>query len=537
MLNLDLRVRHPSGSKLVQDVLSGAETVRSFLPSDFRAVAPYRRKAEAVDRRLEGEGRTAWIEAVRAPGERAQARLEAVRAGEGFLVTTGQQPGLLGGPLYSLYKAITAALLADRLERALARPVAPLFWIASEDHDWAEADHAYLVGVDNELHRLQVPEVAGSGARPLMRLPMGPGIEDVIERCSQLLPDTDFSGPYLTLLRDAFTPDATLPQAFEHVLADLLEPLGMLYVQAHDPVLKRRSQAVLLAELDGAEAIETRLTERARKLEAADYALQVPILEGGVNLFFEGPLGRERVYRDDDGFRLRHSERHYTPDELRGLVEDDPGLLSPNVLLRPVVESAVFPTLAYVAGPGELTYFAQLEPLFEAHGVEMPVVVPRLGATVVESKVGKVLDKYGLELDQLAQPFHEIASAFARDEVPDDVKRALGELRGGIARGTQALTEAASAIDPTLKGPVQHVRSAAFEAVGEAEKKILQALKRENEIALQQIDKARLHLWPEGKPQERVFNAFYYLARYGGAFVDELAHAFDAALPDLGQGE
>ncbi len=537
MLNLDVRVRHPSGSKLVQDFLDGADAVRPFLPADFRAVAPYRTKADAVDRRLTGESRTGWAEAVRAPGERARARLEAVLEGDGYLVTTGQQPGLLGGPLYSVYKAITAALLADRLERALGRPVAPLFWIASEDHDWAEADHAYLVGLDNELHRLQLPEVPGAGARPLTRLAMGDGVSDLVTRCTELLPESDFSAPYLTLLRDAFTSDATLPEAFEDVLTRVLEPLGMLYVQAHDPALKARSAPWLLAELGGAQDHEAHLARRASELEKAGYPVQVPVLEGGVNLFLEGPSGRERVYRDGDGFRLRHSDRPYTSGEVRALVADDPSRLSPNVLLRPVVESAVFPTLAYVAGPGELQYFAQLEPLFEAHGVEMPVVVPRLGATVVETKVGKVLEKYGLELDQLAQPFHELASAFARDEVPDEVKRALGELRGGIARGTQALAQAAAEIDPTLKGPVQHVRSVAFEAVGEAEKKVLQALKRENEIALQQIEKARLHLWPEGKPQERVFNVFYYLARYGADFIDALTGAFDAALPDLGPGE
>jgi uncharacterized protein YllA (UPF0747 family) len=151
----------------------------------------------------------------------------------------------------------------------------------------------------------------------------------------------------------------------------------------------------------------------------------------------------------------------------------------------------------------------------------------------VESKIGKVLDKYGLDVDTLARPFHEFAGDFARDEVPEGVRKALGELRGAVARGTQALTEAAHEVDPTLKGPIQHIRSVAFEAAGEAEKKIVQAVKRENEIALLQIEKARLHLWPEGKPQERVLNALYYMARYGDDFVESLAGAFAAALPSL----
>jgi bacillithiol biosynthesis cysteine-adding enzyme BshC len=517
----------------VRDLLEGSGAAGRFFAHDFRDPAAYRARADEIDRRMGGAPRDAWIDAVTAPGERARTRLDAVRSGNGYLVTTGQQPGLFGGPLYSLYKAITAARLADALEAALGVPVAPLFWTASEDHDWAEADHTWLIGVDNELHRLQLPTVEGAGTRPLHRLPMGSGVEPLLERCRELVPETDFAGGYLDLLRRRFTPAATLPDAFEGTLAELLEPLGLLYVQAHAPRLKELSRDLLLAELDAAEGHEASLAERAAALEAEGYPVQVPVLEGGINLFFEGPAGRERLYREGGGFRLRHSDARLERGELAERVAADSSLLSPNVLLRPVVESHVFPTLAYVAGPGETTYFAQLQPLFEAHGIGMPVVFPRLGATAVEGKVGKVLEKFGLEVDALSRPFHELAGDIARDEVPEPVRRALGELKGAVAKGTQALAEAARPVDPTLKGPIQHVRSVTLEALGEAEKKILQAVKRENEIALQQLEKARLHLFPEGKPQERALNPFYYLVRYGAAFVEGVADRFSAALPLL----
>lgn len=471
------------------------------------------------------------MEAVRAPGARARQRLEAVRDGNGFVITTGQQAGLFGGPLYALYKAITAAVLADRLENRLGRPVAPLFWTASEDHDWYEADHTWVVGVDNETHRLELPAVPGAGDQALHRLPMGPGVVDCLAQFEALLPPTDFAPRYLDLLRDSFTAEATLPEAFEGVMSALLEPLGMLFVQAHAPVLKQLSSDVMHAELTDAESHEAALARRASELEEAGYEVQVPVLEGGVNLFAEGPAGRERVYRDGDGFVLRHSETRLSLDEMGERLRTDPSRISPNVLLRPVVESAVFPTLAYVAGPGEQAYFAQLEPLFEAHGVGMPVVFPRLGTTVVESKIGKVLDKFDLTEADLARPFHELAGDRARDEVPDSVKKALGELRGTIARSVQELADVAREVDPTLKGPVQHVRSVAFDAVGDVEKKIVQAVKRQSEIALQQIEKAHHHLYPESKPQERVFNPFYYLVRYGEDFVGEVTRSFWAALP------
>lgn len=453
------------------------------------------------------------------------------------MVTTGQQPGLFGGPLYSLYKGITAALLAQRLEALLDVPVAPLFWTASEDHDWDEGDHTWLVGVDNALHRLQLPAVEGAGDRPLHRLPMGAGVEPVLAQFAELLPDTDFGAPHLAAIREAFTPGATLPDAFETVMARLLEPLGVLFVQAHAPALKEASRSVLLGELHGAAAHEEALARRAAEIEAAGYDVQVHILEGGVNLFLEGPSGRERVYRDDQGVHLRHSGTHYSLAQVESCFERDPSVLSPNVLLRPVVESAVFPTLAYVAGPGEQAYFAQMEPLFQGLGVGMPVVFPRLGATVVETKVGKVLEKFDLAIDDLDRPFHELAGARAREEVPDEVRKALGEFRGTVARGVQGLTDATRSIDPTLKGPIQHVRSVAFDALGDVEKKIVQAVKREHEIELQQIEKAHLHLFPDGSPQERVFNPYYYVVRYGAEFVQAVTESFAAALPPLGAEE
>lgn len=504
---------------------------RRFLPSDIRDLAAFRAKAAEVDARITGAARTDWIEAVRAPGERAQARLDAVREGTGYLVTTGQQPGLFGGPLYSLYKAISAVLLAERLETALGAPVAPLFWTASEDHDWAEADHTWMVGVDNELHRLQLPEVEGAGDQPLHRLPMGPGVEQCIGQLEELLPDTDFKAGVIDRLRAAFRPEATLPEAFEDWFAELLAPLGMLFVQAHAPALKTLSRPRLLHELAHSDRHERALLARGEELDAAGYGLQVSIMDGGVNLFMEGPAGRERLYREGDRFRLRHSEATFTLSEIEARVAEDPSILSPNVLLRPVVESAVFPTLTYVAGPGEQAYFAQLAPLFEEHGVGMPIVFPRLGSTVVEGKVGKVLDKFDLDIEELDRPFHELAGDRARDDVPDEVRKALGAFRGTIARGVQELTEAAREVDPTLKGPIQHVRSVAFDALGDVEKKIVQAVKRESEIALQQIEKAHLHLFPDTKPQERVFNANYYLARYGFGFVEAVTESFRAALP------
>jgi bacillithiol biosynthesis cysteine-adding enzyme BshC len=525
-MNAEVRIHRPEGNELVRGVLQGSPEALGFFPHDWREVDGYRARAAAID-----PSDTGWLDAVRAYGPAAEARREELAKSGGFVVTTGQQPGLFGGPLYTVYKALTAVRLAADLEAELERPVVPLFWIASEDHDWDEAHHTYVVGVDNELHRVEVPAVEGAGDDALWRVVLDDGGLAAVARLRELLPPTEFADPLLARLEDAYGPGTTLPGGFEAFMADLLAPFGVLFTSAHDPALKRASREVLRAAVTDSADHEAALRGRAAELETAGFPVQVPILEDGVDVFLDGPAGRERVYRDDDGFHLRHSGTKVSAEELLEVIESEPGRVSPNVVLRPVVESAVFPTLAYVAGPGELTYWAELAPLFEALGVAMPVVHPRFGATIVEGKIRKVLDKFHVTRERLEMPSHELASELARDEMPEAARTALGKIRGAIGQGASELTDAVRDLDPTLKGPIGSARGAAFEAFADAEKKIVQAVKREQEIALAQIEKSRLHLYPEGAPQERVMNVTYYLARFGASFVQEVYDALPAALP------
>ncbi len=524
---LRISVSHPAGSSIVRDHLAGAAQARTFLGDPWDAAASFEAKAAEVDARFDRDARRRAADALTSPGPAATERLERFVEEGGYLVTTGQQPGLFGGPLYGVHKALTAVRLAEALEARLGRPVLPVFWVASEDHDWAEANHAHLVGVDNELHRFELPSPDPSVTPALHRIRLDGEIERVLASFLGNLPPTDFRSRYEEILRTRFRAGTTLPEAYEGAMLDLLGRFGLFSTDAAHPVVKERSADVLLRELDRAEEMEGILRDTAARLGEAGYDLQVPVLEGGVNLFLEGPAGRERLYREDGGYRLRTSGRLLGRDEILAAHRRDPAALSPNVLLRPVVESAVFPTLAYVAGPGETAYWAQLRDYFEAHGIRMPVVHPRWAAQPLEAKVRKVLEKFDLEPDALRRPFHEIAQDLARSEVPPEIRETLGRLRGAAGKALGEVQSAAAALDPTLKGPTQHARAQIFGALEDLERKIVQAVKRESEISLAQLEKARVHLFPEGRPGERVHNPFYYLVRYGDAFLDELHRRFE----------
>jgi bacillithiol biosynthesis cysteine-adding enzyme BshC len=261
-------------------------------------------------------------------------------------------------------------------------------------------------------------------------------------------------------------------------------------------------------------------------LDAAGYEVQVPILPGASNVFHEdGEHGRERLVREDGAWVLRASKRRLADDELAALLDREPERFSANVVLRPVVESAVFPTLAYVAGPGEVRYLAQTGGLFAAHGVGMPLVYPRLSVTLVEAKVRKVLDKFGLDVDAFARPVHELVAEAVREDVPESVEGAVAKVKQSLGEGYQALFEAAREVDPTLKGPIFHARNEGFKALSEVEKKIRHHVKLKQETELEQLEKAAVNLAPGGAPQERVLNVHQYVARYGAELLAALLAA------------
>ncbi len=523
---LELIVGHPGGNPLVRAYFANDPSVTRFFGPHFGSLEAFASKAREVDGRVDRAARERAVESVIVPPSADPRRLQRFVEEGGYMVTTGQQPGLFGGPLYNISKGLTAVRLAEALEERLGRPVLPLFWVSSEDHDWAEASQASVVGVDNQVHTLTVSALQQGVTPSIHRIALPDSVEVTRNEFLGLLPKTDFSAEYFALLEEAFQPGRTIGDGFHTTLQHLLGRFGLFFTDGAHPAVKRDSAGVLWAELERATEMEGVLRGTAEALKSGGYDLQVPILEGSINLFLDGPAGRERVYRQDGGFRLRASGEQLSAAQIRARVAKDAKALSPNVLLRPVVESSLFPTLAYVGGPGEMAYFAQLRDYFAAHGIAMPVIYPRWAATPVEGKIRKVLDKFGLDVAALDRPFHEVAGDVAREEVSADVRAALGKLRGAIGGGLAELKRAATAVDKTLAGPVQQVGAQANAALDDVEKKILQAVKREGEIGLSQLEKAQVHLFPLGKPAERVQSPFYYLTRYGGSLLDQLYERF-----------
>jgi bacillithiol biosynthesis cysteine-adding enzyme BshC len=450
----------------------------------------------------------------------AASGLDALLAGEALCVTTGQQPGLFLGPLFTVYKALSAVALAERLTALLGRTVVPVFWVAGDDHDFLEASHTYQLSRSSDLARLALADhPPDAPLTPMYREPLGPAVTAALDALWQEQPETEFRAEVQAWLARHYVPGATVADAFGDALADLLGPLGLVVFRPTQQAAKEAMRPLLLGALEQAGPLDAALARQAEALRRDGEAAPVPVGEGATLVMLEGAEGRDRLMVDDGAYHARRSGERYRLADLAALAETAPERFSPNVLLRPVVEAALLPTVAYVGGPGELAYFPQCAPAYEALGIAPQVPVPRWSALAIEARTRKVMDKYALAPDDFRLPEGQLEQRLVRGDLPAAAEGALTALRESLEREYGVLRDAAEAIDPTLRKPVESTRNAALAGTRDIEKRLIGHLKQRNETLVQQIARVRTALYPLGKPQERVLGVPPFLVRYGREFL------------------
>ncbi len=533
-LSLRIEAALICGSRLVDDYLAGAPAISAFYAGHPLDGGAYRDKLAEVQRRFDRPARERAAAALRPTSAGAAERLRRFVEEGGAMVTTGQQTGLFTGPLYTIHKILSAIRVAEALEAELGVLVLPVFWAASEDHDFTEVNHAWAVDGAGELHRFGV-HATERRAVPMSEMRLGPDVESAFDGFAQAIgADGDASG-ILTRVRAAYQPGRTVAEAFRDTMAELFSGFDLLVTDAADPALKEASAEVLLAEAANAAEHERLVAEQTAALEASGYPSQVVVAEGATNLFIQGvagargPGGRARLQRDGGGFIAPEVRRRFTRSELESLLREQPGALSPNVLLRPVVESAVFPTLAYVAGPAETAYFAQIGPLFDALGIRMPLVFPRFAALIAPAEAEEARAALDITEDELRLPEHELVERAARRRIPPEVAEQLLALRRAIVGGFGGVIDAARPIDRNLDLALGARRNRAIVEVARAERKIIRHVKRNDAELRRGTSLARNHLWPNGQPQERVLTVFQYLLRQP-SLLHDLAAAMHVQL-------
>jgi bacillithiol biosynthesis cysteine-adding enzyme BshC len=400
----------------------------------------------------------------------------------------------------------------------------PVFWVAGDDHDYVEASQASWLSPDGAVRKMALPpRPPEAPLTPLYREPLSPEIANILGVLADDIGQSEFRDWTLEWLRRHYSPQATLAGSFAGALAELLAPAGVACLESTHPVVKRSGTRYLVRALELARELDRDLEHRSSELRTAGADPGVPVGDGATLVMLEGPLGRDRLLLENGGFVTRRGREQLTLDALHRIAASEPERLSPNVLLRPVLESALLPTVAYLAGPAELAYLALAQPIYERMGVPRQVVLPRWSGVLVEPRVERVLQKFGIELAELLESGGGLESRLVRSQLPEETSRALRFLRDSLQTGYEALAQSATTIDPTLTRAIQGIKNQALAGLNDAEKKLVQHLKRRQEVELGQLAKARAQVLPDNQPQERVLTIAPFIARYGPALIGELS--------------
>ena len=447
-----------------------------------------------------------------------QANLERLAQDDCLTITTGHQLCLFGGPLYVPFKILNIVRLAERLTQersALQRngkPVVPVFWMATEDHDRAEIDHTWING-----KKVVWTGETGGAVGPMLLV----GIESVVEEAVRLLGAGEHAQAMAELIRDCYRPQYTLAQATRLFVNSLFGRFGVICLDGDDPELKRLFIPAMQEELIN--QVAQRSVSYANEKLQDRYKVQAHARE--INLFYLTPKKRSRIETDGDRFTVLDGGPTFTLDELLNELNSHPERFSPNVLLRPVYQETVLPNVGCVGGGGELAYWLQLRWLFQGLQVPMPATLLRTSAAFISEKHLRQWKELGLSLEELFAPMSDVASMAAAGQATFDTG-ILAE-QDDLKAFYDALLERAKTIDPGLKGSVEARRARSMHGLDRIGKGFLRAAKREQSTALGRIENIHAAVFPGGGLQERRENILPDLAAFGPNYLDELLRILD----------
>jgi bacillithiol biosynthesis cysteine-adding enzyme BshC len=454
-------------------------------------------------------------------GAPAASRASAARLGDPAtrVVITGQQAGLFGGPLFTLLKALTAMKLAAKVEREHGVPVVPVFWIDAEDHDWPEVSGCTVLDTDLTPSTIRLADLDGAGHLPIAKLTLKADSAAAVDQLDAALPDSEFKAAIIASLRKAYAPGVGMATAFGKWIEEVLGPHGLVVYDSSDVAAKALARDVFVTEVSQPGHTARIAATAGEALVARGYHAQATLADGTVSVFHLHP---ERSPVRIDGDQAFIGERALTLAQLGDEARQQPQHFSPNVLLRPIVQDTVFPTICYVAGPNELAYLGQLKDVYAHFGVPMPLMYQRATATLADSATVRFLTKYDLPLTALRAQDEAALNQLLHSQLPPTVEHSLAAVTSAIDERMAAVATAVPLIDPTLEGAVKSTLGKLQHEVHSLNNKVIQAAKRKDETLRRQFQRAQALTFPQGHPQEREVGFVWFLNRYGPALVDRL---------------
>jgi len=520
----------PHTTRLFTDFLAYSPKVQSFYPrsphftewlkDESRGLGYDAKRRERVATLLERQNKS-W-----GASPTTLENIARLRAGASAVVT-GQQVGLFGGPLFSIFKALTAVKLANEATVAGVDCV-PVFWLATSDHDLAEINHVSIPRGDGSLKKLEAT-THGLRDAPVGTVTFGEEIDSLVNAAAGLLGESEVAG----LLREAYRPGETFGSAFARLFTKLFADWGVILLDGSDAELHAIAEPMYRAAIERSAELDDAVLARGQQLEAAGYHQQVKVTESSTLLFTLHDGARVPVYRrgnrdsSDMAFVVGHES--ISQAELLRRIATSPQLFSPNVLLRPVVQDYLLPTLAYTGGSSEVAYFAQADVVYRALLGRATPIVPRFSATVVEPKLQGLLERYGVTLRDLFHGPDALRENLASRTLPQDVQAAFNHADLAVDKSMAAIRDSLARLDQTLVDSAANASSKIHHQLNQLRARAARAELRQSEILGRHAELLSNTLYPEKTLQEREIAGIHFVARHGSQLLRDL---YDAIHPD-----
>lgn len=441
---------------------------------------------------------------------------------ETLVMIGGQQAGLFSGPLLVLYKAVTLIRAAHSASRELGRPVIPVFWIAGEDHDFDEVNHTYVLAHDDTIGKIQITRPKGPRSSvSMLRISPDQWIQ-AIAVLESILPDAVHKPVIMAQLKRMSGKSETLSEMFARMMACLFGKYGLVLMDAADPELRRLEQGMFAALIEHNSQLAQAVMQGRQQVELLGFPPQVEASDDAAHLFLIDRGERRLLMRQGETFADKGERIRYGKDQLLQLLERDPAVFSNNVCTRPLMQDYLFPVLGTVLGPGEIAYWGMLKEAFHTFGMRMPIVLPRAEYTLVDERIRKYMSAFGLHFRDVAFSLPTLKDAWITGRQPWPVEARFTEVKERIADIYESLLPDLSTVQPELARLGLTNRNKLFEQVDYLRRRVEWTIEDRHTASIRQWDILEKTVLPFGKKQERVYNGWMYINRFGIDWVDRL---------------
>lgn len=448
-------------------------------------------------------------------------------------VVTGQQAGLFGGPLYTIYKAAAAIANARQLTAETGVPCVPVFWLQNEDHDFAEIAQCTVLNAAGKRCHMELADPSPE-PRSIAFRALSPDLDRALDTLGSAIGELRYGSAVMTFIREHYHVGKTADACFKTLIQALLGRHGLLVVDPSHPDLATAARAVHQRAIEEALPIAALLGEQSKAMATAGFKVPVHIRPNAPLSFLhpDGKAGpRYRIEPIAEGYRLCGTQRAISANALQQAL--DTGALSTSALLRPIMQDTWLPTAAYVGGPGEIDYFAQLPPLYAHFGLPMPLIVPRARFSVGDGNTQRLLRALGISADMLARPWPTLLETISvKPSVGPTPEGLQADLLDPFNRTMATALPSFATLDPSLVKAAQKTETAVATAVARLMDRYRRAETLNDSVAIDRLERLRLRLYPDGTPQERIYGWPHCAARYG---IDEFTDAvLNAVVPFAG---